>query len=93
MLTGIPWEKEALVKVRETENQSSLQGKARRENVKDAFALSKNVDVKGASLILIDDVITTGATAHHCAKTLKKAGAAKVKVCTFCGGKPMETRG
>jgi predicted amidophosphoribosyltransferase len=48
-----------------------------------AFALRPGADVKGRSFILVDDVITTGATAEACARTLRRAAAAHVDLIAF----------
>jgi ComF family protein len=62
--------------------QVGLQGAARRANVKDAFSVHprKASEVTRRRILLIDDVITTGATADECARALKKAGAKEVDV-------------
>ena len=75
----------ALIKKRKTAQQSALKPKERRKNIKDAFKVSKlHINkIKGKSILLADDVITTGATASECAKTLKEAGAEAVNVITL----------
>jgi len=57
--------------------------KARDLSVRNAFAVARPKLIDGQSIILIDDVFTTGATVSHCAKALRKAGAAEVKVLTL----------
>jgi len=61
-----------------TATQTTLNLNERKENVADAFTVKKNTPVKGKRIILIDDVITTGATITECAKALLNAGAVKV---------------
>jgi ComF family protein len=81
-LTGIRSEPLALVRRRQTLPQVGLTRAQRRENVAGAFAVGEGGKqrVAGAKVVLIDDVITTGATARACARTLKRAGAARVDV-------------
>ena len=68
-----------LVKIRNTPPQSSIHGAAaRRANVLGAFRVQDPSAVKGKRILLLDDVITTGATASECARTLLSAGAKEV---------------
>lgn len=67
----------ALEKVKDTKEQKSLTRNEREHNLKGSFSAAKD-KVKGRSLILVDDVMTTGATAEEAAKILKKAGAERV---------------
>jgi ComF family protein len=69
-----------------TEYQSKLSRSERRLNVKGAFEINK--DVNGMRILIIDDVITTGATVTEAARTLKKNGAAWVDVYTLLTGVP-----
>ncbi len=69
-----------LRKVRHTRPQVGLAGEARRRNVRGVFAVRKPSAVSGRRILLVDDVLTTGATAGACAKALKRAGAAEVVV-------------
>ncbi len=73
-----------LKKVKETGEQKSLSASERHGNLQGCFrAVSKKM-CAGKSVLLIDDVMTTGATASVCAVVLKRAGAAKVCVLTVC---------
>ena len=72
----------ALLRKRDTEAQFSLQPRARRQNMRGAFAAAKGAQVRGKEVLLIDDIMTTGATARECARVLLRAGAAKVWVAT-----------
>ncbi len=64
-----------LKKTRETHNQKNLSAKERTENVADSFITDSRYDIKGKTLILCDDIKTTGATLKECSDTLLKAGA------------------
>lgn len=65
-----------------TDSQRTLDREERAKNIKGAFAASSAA--KGKSILLIDDVFTTGATMNECAKALKRAGAAKVYAAAVC---------
>lgn len=69
-----------LMRVRPTDSQGGKSAQARRANVKGAFAVkpAARAKIQGASLVLVDDVMTTGATLEACAKVLLAAGAADV---------------
>lgn len=68
-----------LKKARNNKAQSSLHDeKARKANVKDAYILHSDISLQGKRILIIDDVVTTGATISECAGVLKKAGAAAV---------------
>ena len=65
-----------LVKTVDNPAQSGTKSRDDRlKNVKGVYAISENADVKGKSILLVDDVVTTGATLSECARTLKNAGA------------------
>jgi predicted amidophosphoribosyltransferase len=64
--------------VKSTPPQAGLTNAKRRTNVAGAFAVKKNARLDGARVLLVDDVLTTGATAAACARALKRAGAAHV---------------
>lgn len=71
----------ALVKSRATPSQGKMpSAKARRRNVLRAFQVPDPARVAGKRILLLDDVLTTGATAEACARALKRAGATRVHV-------------
>lgn len=71
-----------LVRQRHTPPQTGLDRKARKKNMRGAFGFGKGA-VNGLHVLLVDDVLTTGATANACARILMRAGAASVKVLTL----------
>ena len=71
-----------LVRVRDTHMQPGLSAAARRRNLRGAFAVRESATIAGRHVVLVDDVLTTGATADACAFTLRAAGAARVDVFT-----------
>ena len=75
---SLPYDELLLIKTRETPDQHNLKGKARIDNLKNAFATEKNKAIEGKTILLCDDIKTTGATLNECRKTLLKAGAAAV---------------
>lgn len=83
-LLNIPY-KNALIKTRETKMQKSIRNAAdRRENVADAFSVSPKAGaIAGKSILLIDDLCTTGSTLENAAKALKKAGAERIIAAAF----------
>jgi ComF family protein len=76
----VPVLERRLVRVRWTRPQVELSGDERRRNVKDAFTVTDATSIAGQSVLLIDDVFTTGATLGEAARTLKAAGATQVDV-------------
>ncbi len=74
----------ALERTRDTPPQTGLDAPQRRRNVLDAFAVRDPARVRGRRVLLVDDVMTTGATADACAAALDRAGAAAVLVLTLC---------
>jgi ComF family protein len=74
---------EALVRLRATRPQTGLPAARRHRNVRDAFAATRaGRRLRGAAVVLIDDVSTTGATLDACARVLKQCGVAEVRALT-----------
>ena len=80
---GLRHVKRCLVKTKNPPPQTSLDGAARRRNVKGAFTVRRPETVKGKSILLVDDVYTTGSTIRECASVLKAAGAREVRALTI----------
>ncbi len=68
----------SLVRTRNTPPQAHLPRTARLKNVKNAFAVRRPNSIENKTILLLDDVTTTGATADECVRTLRRAGAAAV---------------
>lgn len=77
--SGLPY-RPALRRVKNTKTQTKLTEQQRRENIKGAFEAAEEISGR---ILLVDDVLTTGATALECAAVLKKAGADSVTILTF----------
>lgn len=76
----IPYDEHLLLRPHETVAQQALDAKTRKRNLLGAFALAPDAQVRGRHLALVDDVLTTGATAHSLARLLMNAGARQVDV-------------
>ncbi len=83
--TKLPVLDDVLVRVRATSPQVGLARDERAKNVHGAFAVEKNsrTKLKAKRIVLVDDVLTTGATANACARVLRRAGAARIDVLTL----------
>ena len=81
---GLPFTPRILARVTDTPPQThGMSLASRRQNVKGAFAVIKPKIIAGKTILLIDDVLTTGATTSECAGVLKRAGAKTVYVATI----------
>jgi ComF family protein len=80
---GRPLAVDALERVKPTPLTRGLNRRQRQKNVEGAFRVARPDRVKGLAVVLVDDVMTTGATAAACAARLKRAGARHVEVLTF----------
>ena len=80
---GLPVDPFILRRGKETPPQTQLPEDERRRNVRGAFALHPDKSVKGKTVLLVDDVYTSGATVNECSRTLKRGGAKEVYVLTL----------
>jgi ComF family protein len=78
---------DALVRQEQTPHQTGMDAVARRANVKGVFAVRKGRLVRGQTVVLVDDVFTTGSTVAEASRELLQAGAAEVLSLTFTTGK------
>ncbi|WP_419708267.1 ComF family protein [Pseudomonas sp. NFX224] len=88
----IPCDERSLLRTQDTGAQQTLNAEARKKNLRNAFALTPEASFKGRHLALVDDVLTTGATAQALARLLTDAGAARVDIyCLARTPKPGES--
>jgi ComF family protein len=78
-----PLDVSSLSRVRSTPPQTARDRSQRARNVRDAFAVRRPARVAGRRVLLVDDVMTTGATANECARVLRAAGARRIDVLTL----------
>lgn len=88
-ISGKPTYENVLLKTKETEHQKELTFKDRQQNLSGAFKIENRKLIKGKNVLLVDDVMTTGATANACSEILKKFSN-KVYVLTFARNVPKE---
>ena len=81
---GVPLLPDVLRKVKRTPKQALLTAAQRRDNLRGAFAC--DADLSGAAVLLVDDVVTTGSTAHEASRPLRKAGAEVTVACVARSG-------
>ena len=85
---GIPCAADVLKRTRDTLRQSELKmDDSRASNIKDAFAVNPGWDIKGNSILIVDDVATTGHTLHEAGEILMREGASSVAGIVLCGNR------
>ena len=82
-ITGIATDFETLIRVQYQKSQTSKSKEQRWKNVKDAFEVVANQNTENRHILLVDDIITTGATMEACARQLYANGAAQVSIATL----------
>ncbi len=86
---GIHYAKNILLQTQKNRSQHLQNRDDRQKNVQGIYQLGKNALVKGKTILLVDDIITTGATLRECAHVLKAGGARAVYCVVFCATKPI----
>lgn len=84
--TGIPLRTGWVIRSNPTRAQALLDRRDRARNVAGSFALGKELGLKGRRLVVVDDVLTTGATTSAVARVLRRAGAERIDVWTLARG-------
>ena len=82
-MIDVTFSKDILHRKRNTKDQTHLNVQERKENVEGAFVVTRPERVTGKQVILVDDVMTTGATLNECGKTLLDAGAERIYAVTL----------
>lgn len=83
---GIPVKNDIIVRCRFTETQNALDRESRFSNVSEAFQVIQTGTLTGKRVLLVDDIMTTGATASEVSRVLLRAGALDVKLLTLAAG-------
>jgi ComF family protein len=81
--TGLRADPRVLGRIKATPPLKGFTLRQRRRAVAGAFEVRQSADLKGRTVVLVDDVLTTGSTANACARALKRAGAARVELVTW----------
>ncbi len=89
---NLPAARRVLFCRRRTRKQGMLLPAERVRNVRDAFAVRKSYDLGNTHVMLVDDILTTGATASQAARTLRRGGAARVSVLVVARGVGLDQR-
>jgi predicted amidophosphoribosyltransferase len=85
---GVPAAIGLLVRGQKTTRQADLPPGSRLANIKGVFRVAKGCQLQGARVLLVDDILTTGATCNEAAKTLLSAGASDVAIAVIARAEP-----
>ena len=81
-LVNLPVDYGSLIRCKNTKPQVEFNGRNRKRNVKNAFAVKDKQNLQGKRVVVIDDIMTTGSTLKECAEELLKAGVKSVDALT-----------
>jgi ComF family protein len=84
-ILNVPFSDTLIARVKSTQTQTKKSKIERWENVNEAFQVLHPTNISGKRILIIDDVITTGATIESCAKSLLDAGAAEISIACLAG--------
>lgn len=87
VISGVPWSGDLLVRTRYTKSQTGKTRIERRNNVKGIFEVSDIRQIHGKNVILVDDVLTTGATLESCLEALIAAGCRSIHIMTIAAAR------
>ena len=86
-VTGIPWSGNTLRRIRNTKSQTGKSKTQRWENVQGIFEVAETAGIKSKSILLVDDVLTTGATLEACTEALILAGCDTIYIMTIAAAR------
>lgn len=89
---GIKRDNKVLKRIKYTDSQTTLSIRNRKRNIRSAFQVKNNSRLKGKSVLLIDDVVTTGTTVLECAKVLYKSGTKEIFLASIARAKPHQKK-
>lgn len=79
-ITGLPIAQDAVLRIRDTASQTTLDHAGRADNMEAAFRLAKPEAVAGRHVLIVDDIVTTGATVTACGQAIAEAGNVRISV-------------
>ena len=82
-IKGLELNNNVLFKIKNTAPQSTLNKAERKSNLKGAYVIKNETEIKNKKILILDDVYTTGSTAKECSKLLKSAGAKQIGIITI----------